>query len=171
MRAGVKYPGYDQQLKWSNKYEVFLPNGAEKAVRETTSATNAKNVKKDNAEVPAMHMPDAPNKSKIPVNPVNSQEHDEVGQGNPFVDDLSTQTTSPSRSLLNVNANQQVGRLIRKQRKMTFSHRFASLGHIRQLEKDMATASELEQYLVNLSYPREHTVVDPEDRTRRHGIC
>ncbi|CAI6097301.1 unnamed protein product, partial [Clonostachys chloroleuca] len=77
MRAGVKYPGYDQQLKWSNKYEVFLPNGAEKAVRKTTSATNAKNVKKDNAEVPAMHMPDAPNKSKIPVNPVNSQEHDE----------------------------------------------------------------------------------------------
>jgi hypothetical protein len=61
------------------------------------------------------------------------------------------------------NAVQQVGRLIRKQRKMAFSHRFASLAHIRQLERDMATASELEQYLVNLSYPLEHTVVDPED--------
>jgi hypothetical protein len=61
------------------------------------------------------------------------------------------------------NAVQQVGRLIRKQRKMAFSHRFASLAHIRQLERYMATASELEQYLVNLSYPLEHTVVDPED--------
>ncbi|CAH0050689.1 unnamed protein product [Clonostachys solani] len=99
MRAGVKCPGYDQQLKWSNKYEVFLPNGAEKAVRKTAGAPNAK---KNDAEVPAMHVSDASNKSKSPVTPTNDQEHDEVAQGNPFVDDLSAQTTSPSHSLLNV---------------------------------------------------------------------
>lgn len=62
------------------------------------------------------------------------------------------------------HALQKIGRLIRKQRKHAFSGRFTSLAHIKQLEKDMATASELEEYLSSLSYPLENTVVDPEDR-------
>ncbi|RSL89814.1 hypothetical protein CEP52_014781 [Fusarium oligoseptatum] len=57
-----------------------------------------------------------------------------------------------------------VGRLIRKQRKMAFSHRFTSLSHIKQLEKDLAAASELEEYLCSLSHPVETTVLDTEDR-------
>ncbi|UPK90720.1 hypothetical protein LCI18_001655 [Fusarium solani-melongenae] len=57
-----------------------------------------------------------------------------------------------------------VGRLIRKQRKMAFSHRFTSLSHIKQLEKDLTAASELEQYLCSLSHPVETTVLDTEDR-------
>lgn len=62
------------------------------------------------------------------------------------------------------HAVQKVGRLIRKQRKMAFSHRFTSLSHIKQLEKDLAAASELEQYLCSLSHPVETTVLDTEDR-------
>ncbi|RSL78483.1 hypothetical protein CEP51_008163 [Fusarium floridanum] len=62
------------------------------------------------------------------------------------------------------HAVQKVGRLIRKQRKMAFSHRFTSLSHIKQLEKDLAAASELEEYLCSLSHPVETTVLDTEDR-------
>ncbi|RMJ06782.1 hypothetical protein CDV36_013625 [Fusarium kuroshium] len=62
------------------------------------------------------------------------------------------------------HAVQKVGRLIRKQRKMAFSHRFTSLSHIKQLEKDLVTASELEEYLCSLSHPVETTVLDTEDR-------
>lgn len=62
------------------------------------------------------------------------------------------------------NAVQKVGRLIRRQRKLAFSRRFTSLAHIKQLERDMATASELETFLCTQSYPLETAVLDPDDR-------
>lgn len=62
------------------------------------------------------------------------------------------------------NAVQKVGRLLRRQRKLAFSRRFTSLAHIKQLEKDMATASELEEFLSNMCHPLEATVLDPEDK-------
>ncbi|KAF4463653.1 Zn(II)2Cys6 transcription factor [Fusarium albosuccineum] len=62
------------------------------------------------------------------------------------------------------NVVQKIGRLIRRQRKLAFSRKFTSLAHINQLEKDMETASELEQYLTGMSHPAETTVHDPEDR-------
>lgn len=62
------------------------------------------------------------------------------------------------------NAVQKVGRLIRQQRKLAFSRRFTSLSHIKQLEMDMATASELEAYLSNMCHPLESSVFDPKDQ-------
>ena len=61
------------------------------------------------------------------------------------------------------HAVQMVGRLIRQQRKLAFSHRFTSYAHIKQLERDLAKAKELEQYLLNLSHPLEMNVLDPKD--------
>ncbi|ERS97680.1 hypothetical protein HMPREF1624_05851 [Sporothrix schenckii ATCC 58251] len=58
----------------------------------------------------------------------------------------------------------KVGRLIRRQRKFNYAHRFASMAHINQLKKDMATARELEERLVNISHPTEQSVKDTEDR-------
>ncbi|CAK7224359.1 hypothetical protein SBRCBS47491_005522 [Sporothrix bragantina] len=58
----------------------------------------------------------------------------------------------------------KVGRLIRRQRKFDYAHRFASMAHINQLKKDMATARELEERLINVSHPSEQSVQDTEDR-------
>ncbi|CAK7201274.1 hypothetical protein SEUCBS139899_003977 [Sporothrix eucalyptigena] len=58
----------------------------------------------------------------------------------------------------------KVGRLIRRQRKFDYAHRFASMAHINQLKKDMSTARELEERLVNISHPTEQSVQDTEDR-------
>ncbi|KAF9869969.1 hypothetical protein CkaCkLH20_12578 [Colletotrichum karsti] len=61
-------------------------------------------------------------------------------------------------------AVQRVGRLIRQQRKLAFSRRFTSFSHIKQLEEDMAVASELEGLLSDMHHPLESCVLDPEDR-------
>lgn len=58
----------------------------------------------------------------------------------------------------------KVGRLIRRQRKFDYAHRFASMAHINQLKKDMTTARDLEERLVNISHPTEQSVKDTEDR-------
>ncbi|CAK7228216.1 hypothetical protein SCUCBS95973_006806 [Sporothrix curviconia] len=58
----------------------------------------------------------------------------------------------------------KVGRLIRQQRKFDYAHRFASMAHINQLKKDMSTARELEERLINISHPSEQSVQDTEDR-------
>ncbi|CAK7267782.1 hypothetical protein SEPCBS57363_002765 [Sporothrix epigloea] len=58
----------------------------------------------------------------------------------------------------------KVGRLIRRQRKFDCAHRFASQAHINQLKRDMLTAKELEERLVNIAHPSEQSVQDTEDR-------
>ena len=58
----------------------------------------------------------------------------------------------------------KVGRLVRRQRKFDYAHRFASMAHINQLKKDMATARELEERLVSIAHPSEQSVQDTEDR-------
>ncbi|KAL1902655.1 hypothetical protein Sste5346_001097 [Sporothrix stenoceras] len=58
----------------------------------------------------------------------------------------------------------KIGRLIRRQRKFDYARCFASVAHINQLKKDMTTARELEERLVNISHPTEQSVKDTEDR-------
>ncbi|OAA57494.1 c6 zinc finger domain containing protein [Niveomyces insectorum RCEF 264] len=58
----------------------------------------------------------------------------------------------------------QVGRLIRRQRRLAHTHRFASVAHINQLQKDIATARELEDRLMTIVHPTEGAVEDTEDR-------
>ncbi|EFX06200.1 c6 zinc finger domain containing protein [Grosmannia clavigera kw1407] len=58
---------------------------------------------------------------------------------------------------------QKVGRLLRRQRKFDFAHRFASVAHISQLQQDMQMARELEAHLLGISHPAEHAVKDTED--------
>ena len=58
----------------------------------------------------------------------------------------------------------KVGRLVRRQRKFGYSHRFASMAAISQLEADMATARALEERLITIRHPTESSVKDTEDR-------
>ncbi|KAF2490803.1 hypothetical protein BU16DRAFT_585173 [Lophium mytilinum] len=59
---------------------------------------------------------------------------------------------------------QEVGRVIRQQRKLAHSRSFTTEAHILKLQKAMARASELELQLLEFGYPTEHEVVSPEDR-------
>ncbi|KAF2809446.1 uncharacterized protein BDZ99DRAFT_463244 [Mytilinidion resinicola] len=59
---------------------------------------------------------------------------------------------------------QEVGRVIRQQRKLAHSRSFTTEAHISKLQKAVARATELELRLLEFSYPTEHEVVSPEDR-------
>ncbi|KAL2004680.1 hypothetical protein VTN00DRAFT_3208 [Thermoascus crustaceus] len=59
---------------------------------------------------------------------------------------------------------QEIGRLIRRQRKSSCSRRFVSEEHIRELQDTIATAGKLEERLLALRHPVEQDVINTEDR-------
>ncbi|KAI1620433.1 fungal-specific transcription factor domain-containing protein [Exophiala viscosa] len=61
---------------------------------------------------------------------------------------------------------QEVGRLVRQQRKKAHLHRFTTQAHIRQMQKTLSHAGNLERQLLALSHsaPNEDNVVNPDDR-------
>ncbi|KAK8192683.1 hypothetical protein M8818_007855 [Zalaria obscura] len=60
-------------------------------------------------------------------------------------------------------AVQEVGRLIRHERKLAHARNFATHARIKQLRQAMARAGELEERLLELAHPVESDVVNPED--------
>lgn len=61
---------------------------------------------------------------------------------------------------------QEVGRLVRHQRKKAHLHRFTTQAHIRQMQKPLSSAEKLETQLLALSHSavNEDNVVNPDDR-------
>lgn len=62
------------------------------------------------------------------------------------------------------NTLQEIGRLIRRQRKRAHAHGFVSQRRIREMQQDTREAERLEEHLLSLTFPSEEEVVSPQDR-------